>query len=357
VRDLALGLDPGRFAVQVAMPEDDGNVRQEDFEAADVPFHRVDIASGFSLAALRQIRCLAAEVDILHVHGARAALFGRLAAASLGRRRPRIVYTIHGFAAPHYPQPRRGLLLTVEHTLAPLTDRFIAVCHAEREELLAVGLGQPERVGVVWNGIHVGHFRDVQPGRVAWRDAQGISPDALLLTTVCRLHKSRDFNTLLRAFQSVTGACPVAHLLVVGDGPLRPQVEQQISALSLAPQVTLVGWRDDLPTIYAASDIYVLTTWGWEGLPLTVLEAMAAGLPVVATAAGGIPEAVVDGETGLLVAHQDVDALTRALCTLIEHPAQGQAMGDAGRASAERHFTSERMMDETAAIYAELINP
>ncbi len=355
VRDLALGLDPARFAVRAAMPEDGGNVCRQDFEAAGVPFHRVDIATGFSPAALRQIRRLATGVDVLHVHGARAALFGRLAAASLGRRRPRVVYTIHGFAALHYPQPRRGLLLTIERALAPLTDRFIAVCHAEREALLAVGVGRPERVDVVWNGIRVARFRDVRLERADWRAALGVPPDAFLLTTICRLHKPRDFDTLLRAFWLVAEASPAARLLIVGDGPLRPQIERQIGDLSLAQRVTLTGWRDDLPAVYAASDAYVLTTWGWEGLPLTVLEAMAAGRPVVATAAGGVPEAVMDGETGLLVARRDVDGLAEALRTLIEHPAQRLAMGAAGRARAEAHFAAGRMVAHIATIYEQLL--
>lgn len=354
VRDLALGLDPARFAVQVAMTEDGGNVRREDFEVAGVPFHQVDIATGFSLQALWHIRRLAAGVDILHVHGARAALFGRLAAASLGRRCPRLVYTIHGFAVPHYPQPRRGLLLTIERALAPLTDRFIAVCRAEREALLAVNVGHPEMAQVVWNGVHVARFQNIRLDRPAWRAALSIPLGALLITTICRLYKPRDFETLLRAFRLVADAYSTAHLLIVGDGPLRPQIEQQIGALSLSQQVTLSGWRGDLPDVYAASDVYVLTTWGWEGLPLTVLEAMSAGLPVVATGAGGVPEAVVDGETGLLVARHDVERLAEALRTLIEHPVQRRTMGAAGRARAEIHFTIEHMVAKTTTIYAKL---
>ena len=355
VRDLALGLDPARFAVQVAMPEDGGNVRRGDFEAAGIPFHRVDIAAGFSLKALWHIRRLVARVDILHLHGARAALFGRLAAASLGWRRPRLVYTIHGFAAPHYPQLRRGLLLAIERALAPLTGCFIAVCRAEREALLAAGVARSVQVQVVWNGVHVTRFQDVRLERAAWRAAQGVPPDAFLITTVCRLHKPRDFDTLLRAFRPVAGDCPTAHLLIVGDGPLRSQIEQQIGALSLTQRVTLSGWRDDLPAVYSVSDVYTLTTWGWEGLPLTVLEAMAAGLPVIATSAGGVPEAMVNGETGLLVARCDVEELAKALRTLIEHPVQRRTMGAAGRARAEIHFTVGRMVAETTTIYTELV--
>jgi glycosyltransferase involved in cell wall biosynthesis len=357
VRDLALSLDPARFTVQVAMPEDGGNVRREDFEVAGIPFHQVDIAAGFSPTALRRIRRLAAGTDILHVHGARAALFGRLAVASLGRRRPGVIYTIHGFAAPHYPWPRRGLLLTIERALAAITDRFIAVCRAEREALLAAHVGRPEKIDVVWNGIPTARFRDATLDRPAWRAALGVPPDALLVTTICRLYKPRDFDTLLRAFRLAADDDPTVYLLTIGDGPMRLQIEQQIKALSLAHRGILAGWRDDLPAAYAASDIYVLTTWGWEGLPLTVLEAMAAGLPVIATAAGGVSEAVVDGETGLLVARRDVDGLVGAFRTLIEHPARRKAMGAAGRARAETHFAAERMIAQMMAVYEHVLSP
>jgi len=363
VRDLARGFDPDRFAVQVAMPEDGGTVGRGDFETAGIPFHRVDIAAGFSFRALWRVRRLAANADILHVHGARAALFGRLAVASLGARRPRLVYTIHGFAAPHYPQPRRGVLLTTERVLAPLTDSLVAVCNAEREALAAARVARPENIQVVWNGIHTAHFQNVRLDRTAWRNSLNVPADASLITTMCRLHKPRDFQTLLHAFRLVADACPPdwnnprAHLLIVGDGPLRAQIEAQIDALSLEQRVTLNGWRDDAPSVYAASDIYALTTWGWEGLPLTVLEAMAAGLPVVATGAGGVPEAVADGDTGLLVGRRDVDGLAEALRTLIAHPAQRQKMGDAGRIRAEAYFSVARMVAQTAPIYERLLRP
>lgn len=354
VRDLVLGLDRACFSVQVAMPEDGGNVRREDFEAAQIPFHRVDIAAGFSLRAFQDIRRLAARVDILHVHGARAALFGRLAAASLGRRRPRIVYTIHGFAAPHYPKPRRALLLAIEQALAPITDRFIAVSWAERDALLAAGIGSLEKVKVVWNGIDVARFRDVAVNRAAQRSIFGLPHDAPLITTLCRLYKPRDFDTLLRAFRHVAEAIPSARLLIAGDGPYRPQVESLIGGLGLEDNVTLAGFRQDVPQILAASDIFVLSTALWEGLPLTVLEAMALGLPVVASDVGGIAEAVRNMETGIIIPQKDPQALSEALLELLADRERAVAMGQRGRKRAEKHFTRERMARETMEIYEAL---
>jgi glycosyltransferase involved in cell wall biosynthesis len=355
VHDLARRLDRSRFSVEVAMPEDGGTVTREDFEAAGIPFHAVSIASGFSLRALRQLHHLAAQVDILHVQGARGALFGRLAAAALGTRRPRIVYSIHGFTAPYYPQPRRFALLSLERALAAFTDVYIGVSHAEREALVAAGVARPQRARAVQNGIDTRRFRVTGVDREAQREALRIPPGALLLTTVCRLDKPRDLDTVLAALRALVTEYPSLHLLIVGDGPLRPHVEQQLQRLSLTPHMTLTGWRQDLPLIYAASDIYTLTTWGWEGLPLTVLEAMAAGLPVVATNAGGTPEAVVDGETGFLVGRRDVSGLAEALKKLAADSALRRRMGRAGQARAERAFTLERMVRDIQQVYESLL--
>jgi glycosyltransferase involved in cell wall biosynthesis len=355
VRDLMLGLDRTRFAVQVAMPEDGGNVRREDFEVAGIPFHQVDIATGFSIRALRQIRRLAAGVDILHVHGARAAFLGRLAAISLGQRRPHIVYTIHGFAAPHYPQPRRGLLLAIERALASFTDRFIAVCWAEREALLTAGVARPEQARVIWNGINVRHFHEVQVDRVLQRDALGIPTDAKVITTISRLYKPRDFDTLLLAFQKVVAAYPDTYLLIVGDGPYRPQIQALISRLNLTSRVALSGFRRDIPQVLAVSDIFVLSTALWEGLPLTVLEAMASGLPVVVSDVGGVREAVLHQETGILVPPKDHRALSEALSELLTNRSKARAMGLRGRERARIFFGVERMVRETAALYEELV--
>jgi glycosyltransferase involved in cell wall biosynthesis len=356
VRELALGLDRGRVDAAVAMPEDGGTVSREDFGRAGIAFFALPIARGFSRRAVGALVRWGREIDVLHVHGARAALFGRLAAAWLRQQRPRVIYTVHGFAAPHYPQPRRAALLAVERALAPLTDRVVAVCHAEREELLAAKLARPDRVQVVWNGVDVSRFAGAEPGGAApgsatARRALGLPPAARVLTTVCRLDRPRDFDTLLAAFAGLCRTHADLHLLVVGDGPLRPAIERQVASRRLAGQVTLAGWQHDMPGVYAASDLYVLTTWGWEGLPLSVLEAMASGLAVVATRAGGMPEAIVDGGTGRLVERGDAAGLSAALGALLDSAAQRAQMGAAGRARAVQHFTTARMVAETCLIY------
>jgi glycosyltransferase involved in cell wall biosynthesis len=191
--------------------------------------------------------------------------------------------------------------------------------------------------------------------RAGWRRELAIPPAALLVTTVCRLYKPRDFPTLLTAFAGVRRSLPAAHLLVVGDGPDRPALEAQVKSLELHPAVSLPGWRTDLPAVCAASDVYTLTTWGWEGLPLTVLEAMAAGLPVVATRAGGIPEAVVEHSTGILVERGDVASLEDALVRLLGDGELRRRLGAAGRQRSQQQFSTAVMVQKIDALYRTLL--
>lgn len=355
VRDLALGLDPSRFAVQVAMPEDGGNVRQEDFEAAGIPFHQVDIAAGFSPQALQHIRRLASGVDILHVHGARAALFGRLAAASLGRRRPRVIFSIHGFAPPFYLFPKRAVYLFLERALQRVTDRTICVAQSEADLFLSFELTAPERIRVVPHGIDVAHFARSPADIASLREDLGVGPGPVVLT-VCRLNVPRDFASLLSAFSKVRSEFSTAHLLIVGDGPQRADVEALIHQMGLAHCTHVTGFRSDVPALMALADVYVLTSYGWEGYPISTLEAQAAGVPVVVTDAGGSREAVQHERTGLVVPKCNPGILAKALLRLLQDPELHRRMGEAGRERAHREFNRERMIGTISSIYDDLLH-
>jgi len=356
MRDLVRHLDHGQFAVSVAMAEDGGNVTAEDFAEYEVACHRLDIAGGLRLRPLLHLRRLLQHegYDILHCHGARAALYGRLAVALLGARRPKVIYTIHGLAAPHYTWPKRSTLLLAERLLAPLTDAFIGVCEAERAALVAAGLGPSDRAFVVRNGIDTARFKQVSPNRAECRTVLGIPASGPLITTVARMYFPKDFDTLLRAFDMVRAERPEAHLLIVGDGPYRPRVEAQIGKLDLGHNVTLAGIRRDVARILAVSDVFVLSTTEGEGLPLTILEAMASALPVVASDVAGIGEAVVHGETGIIVPPKDPTALSESVLELLTNEEKATTLGQKGLARVLESFTVEKMVRETAAIYAKL---
>ena len=276
--------------------------------------------------------------------------------ASLGRARPRIVYIIQGFSLPYYPAYRRLPMLAGERLLSPFTDTVIAVSHDERRAYLTANPISPERISVVWNSVDVTPFCDAERNRHVWRSELRLPDDAVVITTICRLYKPRDVETILRAFASLVGTDPPTYLLVVGDGPDRPHIEALRDRLGLGSRVILTGQRNDIPDVMAASDIFTLTTWGWEGLPFTVLEAMASARPVVATRAGGIPEAVVEGETGLLVPRRDVPALSDAYACLIADASLRSRMGAAGRERARSMFSQKRMIELTSAVYDRLVS-
>lgn len=357
VRDLALEIDRNRFAMAVAMPEDGGIVGRGDFEPVAIPFHCVGIERGFSVPAALAVRRLAARTDILHATGARAALFARLAAASLGRRRPRVVYAIQGLTLPFQPPHRRLAMLAVERCLAPVTDAVIAVSEAERSAFLAYRTVPAERVWVIRNGVDPRPFVEAEGKGADVRREFGIADDTVVITMICRLYEPRDFNTLLGAFVRLqTMGIGRVLLLIVGEGPDRPRVEKCREELGLTSSVILAGQRRDVPALLAATDIFTLTTWGWEGLPFTVLEAMAAARPVVATGAGGTPEAVVDGETGLLVPPLDPEALAGALAALVMDPERRRRMGTAGRARVAALFSRDQMIERTTELYEHLVN-
>ena len=359
VRDLVRGLDKACYDLQVALPDDGGNVSAGDLCEAGAAVHLVPLADGFPGAALHRLAKLARQVDILHLHGPRAALVGRLAVASDGRYRPNTVYTVHAFAAPHYAWPRSAALLALERILSSRTDAFVAVSYAERDALVTTGVAPPERISVVHNGVDLAHFGPQQagsPSREATRSNLGIPVDALLTTMVSRLYRPRDFETLLIAFRQVREAMPSARLLIVGDGPYRKRVEELVNGLWLGQHVVLAGQRRDVPVVLATSDLAVHATSGWEGMGLSILEAMAAGLPVVASRVGGIPEAVIDGETGLLVPPGSPGALASALLRLLQDPRESQRLGTSGRARAEALFSLPRMVAETAAVYDRVLD-
>jgi len=357
VRDLAIGLDSDCYLVEVIMPEDAGNVQAADLTAHGVQHHAVDMAAGPSLGAVRQIRGLIDGVDILHLHGARAALYGRLALLSLPRRRrPAVVFTVHGFAAPHYGWLRRTALLTVERLLSPLVDRVIAVCHDEKRNLVEARVAREEQVVVIWNGIDLAEYARPDEPRESLRCNLGLPVDVPVLTMVCRLYRPRDFETLLAGFAAVLASYPDARLLIVGDGPYRPDIERRIVELQLGARASVLGFCRDVARILAASDVFVLSTASWEGLPLTVLEAMAAGLPVVASEVGGIPEALRDGETGWVVPQHSPEELARALTALLADPARARRMGAEGYRRVRERFARDRMVAETARVYESLLS-
>ena len=209
-------------------------------------------------------------------------------------------------------------------------------------------------VPLIPNGISLTDFALDKSIRKIWRMKEGFRDDHLLYVYVARLSPPKDPFCLLRAFAIAVSQNDNLRLLFAGNGPLRSDVEERVKALGLNNYVRFLGVRTDIPEILAAADVFVLSS-RWEGNPLSVMEAMAAGKPVVATAVGGVPELVEEGVSGILVPPQNPEALAEAMIRLAQNSALRRKMGEAARRRAEERFGVERMAREYERLYTKLL--
>jgi len=209
-------------------------------------------------------------------------------------------------------------------------------------------------VALIPNGIPVAQYAlETQIGK-AWRAKEGFGEGELLLVSVARLSPQKGHEVLIRAFSRATSSFPHMRLLLVGEGPLRAELEKLVRALGIEDRVRFLGVRTDIPQILVASDVFVLASW-WEGNPLSVMEAMAAGKPVLATAVGGVPELVLDGVTGFLVAPGDVQGMAQAMRTLAQDSGLRFYMAQQAFEQARTRFDIGLMVKQYEALYDRLL--
>ena len=355
LRCLVKGLAADEFESHVIMPDDGGQVSEEDLAEAGATLYRFQLDRGFNLKEFWRLRRFVrgGRFDIVHVHGARAALWGRLAA--LGPQRPRIVFGVHGLSIVHYAGLKRTLLVGVERLLRRITDATLCDSDVERRDVLNWKIAAPDKARVIWNGIDLDRLLIPPRDRAAVRRQLHLSDNAPTIVTVCRLNKPRDFDTLLAGMAQIVQQQPDAQLLIVGDGPLRPRVETLIEQHQLQPHVQLLGLVRDVGEILAASDLAVLITAGWEGLPLAALEAMAMGRPLIISDVGGNREAVLDSETGYVIPPRDVPAFVKAALNLMHDPILARTMGAAGARRVQQHFSAQIMAAQVSDVYRSLL--
>lgn len=355
LRCLVKGLNAREFESHVIMPDDGGHVGESDFAELGAALYRFQLDRGFNFREFWRLRRFVrgGHFDLVHVHGARAALWGRLAA--IGPRRPRLVFGVHGLSIVHYTGLKRGLLVSIERLLRRVTDATVCDSNVERADVIKWGIAAPDKARVIWNGIDLDRLLTPRRERAATRARLQLSDNVPVLVTVCRLNKPRDFETLLAGMAQIVQQQPDAQLLIVGDGPLKPHVEALIDQHQLQDHVRLLGLVRDVGEILIAADIAVLITAGWEGLPLAALEAMALGRPLIISDVGGNREAVLDGETGCVIPPRDVGAFAAAALDLMRDPVKARRLGEAGAVRARQHFSLRRMADQAAEIYRELL--
>lgn len=276
-----------------------------------------------------------ARPHIVHANSSKAGVLGRVAAWIAGA--PVRIFTVHGWAFNASSGPRSLVYRWAERLVRRITTATICVSETERRAGLAAGTCDERRTVVIRNGI------DVTARPVARPET---SPPRIV--AVGRLQAPKDVLCLVRALAKLEQRS--FSVLVVGDGPDRPAIEAEVQRLALTRVVHLAGRRDDVAEILAASQVFVLSTRS-EGLPFSVLEAMAAGLPVVASRVGGLPEVVVEGETGVLVTPDAPGELAAAIAQLLDDPALRGRLGSAGRALAQAEFAVEPFLDAHLELY------
>jgi sugar transferase (PEP-CTERM/EpsH1 system associated) len=288
---------------------------------------------------------------LVHTHNATPHLYGSVAAAvaraRTGDRFPRVVHTKHGRNEPD--MPRKVLLNRIA---SRFSDRVVAVSDDAAAVAREVEHVDPRRVLTIPNGVDTREFRPGGDPRAA-RAALGLPQGGFHVGCVARLVPVKDHGTLIASFERVRRAVPDAHLTLIGDGPDRAALAERARALGIAGAVTFAGARPDVAALLPAFDVFALASLA-EGGSLTLLEAAAAGLPIVATRVGGNPEIVVDGATGLLVPPGDAACLAEALLALALRPDRA-AFGAAGRDRVERLFGVERMARSYHDLYAEVL--
>jgi glycosyltransferase involved in cell wall biosynthesis len=291
---------------------------------------------------------------IVHTHTAKAGLIGR-GAAQLLRPRPIVVHTYHGHVLEGYFGPLQSTVYRwLERLLARGTDRLIGVSSATVDDLVRLGVAPRNRFEVIPLGLDLGPFLALAlDPNSPFRDEVGAATDAVLLTFVGRLVPIKRVDVLLHAFSRARGAGAVVRLAVVGDGPERGRLEALAASLGSAEHVRFVGFRKDLENILAGTDIAVLTSDN-EGTPVSLIEAAAAGRPLIATRVGGVADVVVES-TGILAERGDVEGLSAAIGELAADADRRLALGQRARDYVATRFTHDALLHRMALLYERLL--
>jgi glycosyltransferase involved in cell wall biosynthesis len=247
---------------------------------------------------------------------------------------------------------RKRHYLWLERVANRQADCLVANSRAVQQDVVTQEGVPSERIRVIYNGIEVGPY--LAAADPTLRESLGIPEGALVVTVVANLIHYKGHRVFLQACRQILDVLPGVQILLIGEGPCRGDLEQLTRRLRLEGSIRFLGSRSNVPALLALADVSVLPSLE-EGFPNAVLEAMAAGKPVVASLVGGIPEAVVHGTTGLLVPPGDPAALAEAILALLEDPVRAEAMGRAGRERVASRFGMDRMVRETERLYEELL--
>ena len=348
IMDLCRYIDPARFRFTICCLSVRGPLADE-MEAEGVPVlytsNQTRIAKylrGFELAQLFRKE----RVDILHTHNTTAFIHGLVGARLAG-----VKVRIHTDHCKNYEtEPRRWMVL--EHLASRFIDKMVAVSHHTRDELMRYERIPASKLTVIHNGINP------RPTRKASLDGLraefGLTPEDIVIGTVGRLQQQKGLDLLLAAAPSVLAACPNVRFMIVGGGDLESQLRSQAASSGVDGRVIFTGWRSDAVDLMQLFDCFVSTS-NFEGLPMVLLEAMAAGKPIVATSVGGVPEVIEHDFNGFTLPTRDPRALTDALVGLVNTPTTLRRLAANSRARYEERFTAQAMASGYQALYEQFL--
>jgi glycosyltransferase involved in cell wall biosynthesis len=303
------------------------------------------------LALLELYRCIKRnKITIVHTHSSKAGIVGRIA-ARLAKVRV-IIHTVHGWSFNAFqPALVRMAYTALERFCGCLTSRIVVCCLADKEKGLLCRIGSEDRYVLIRYGIEYELF-----GK-ACSDARqrfGIKGHGPVIGSVACFKPQKAPLDFIEVARLVHERLPDARFVLAGDGVLRPAVEKMIASSGLGDAVVLLGWQQDIPSLLSLFDVFILTSL-WEGLPITVLEALASSRPVIATDTGGIREVVKEGVNGFLVRPGDPGALGRQLLRVLTDAGLRKDLSGKARASLAGDYQSSRMVRETHDLYAALV--
>ena len=301
----------------------------------------IDFFYPFKLAALLKKD----KIEIIHLHNSTAFFYGVLAGKLAGTKH--IIYTEHARdVAPNIK------VRIIDKILSYMTDRIVVVAEFLKWNLVKKEWINPEKISTVYNGIDGDNFT-MKFEREEITEELNISPASKIIGIVARLDSIKNHRCLIKAMKTVSALFPDALLLVIGDGPLRVELEELVTFERLNKNILFLGTRNDIPRLLSVLDIFVLCSLS-EGLPLTILEAMAAGKSIVATNVGGIPEIIQDGTDGIIIPSDDSDGLADAISKLIRDEDKRHDMGVKARMKFEKKFTARAMVQRYEELYESL---
>lgn len=350
-------LDRKVFDISIAMPPDGPfycdivktQVQVYPLTISRQPFHYCNIR-GF-----RQLRKILQKgmFDIVHTHTSVGGFLGRIAAKSVGI--PCVIWTIHGWAFnySHSTFVQRRFFKTIEKFLDRFTDHYVAVSRNMLEVGIQARVTISEKVSVIYHGIETDE-NEIRVHHNNLRKELGIGEDIPLVGNIGRIEPQKAVDDFLRAARIIKDAIPNVNFLVVGDGPLRNDMEKLSMQLGIKDVVLFTGWKKNVKEYMDIIDVVCIPSL-WEALPFLLLEAMYTKKPVVATHVGGIPEVVDDGKTGILVPPSRPEVMANAIITLIENKRIAKEMGEAGKRRVQQLFSVEQMITHYEKLYLDLL--